>query len=98
MSSSTKASERARIADRPGWSNKFPIGIFPALTSALYEFRAGKARNDVAAIDLQSVFLFAAHQINVELGDAQRLQFLELAGVLGSVADDAESVDDFVCG
>src|SRR5438105_61101 len=45
--------------------------------------------NNVAAVNLKGFFFVAAHQINIELRHAQRLQFLKLPDVLGDLENHA---------
>jgi len=52
--------------------------------------------HDFAFIHVQSFFFVATHEVDVELGDANFAEAVELFAVLVDGADDAEAVDDFV--
>src|SRR5438445_10871237 len=51
---------------------------------------------NLLAVDVQCFFFLAAHQVNVELGDARVEELLESAPVLFHSPDYAEAIDDLV--
>src|SRR5580658_11152471 len=50
-------------------------------------------RQDFAAVNFKSLFFFAAHQVNVELRDADAAQSLQLLAMLFDRTDQAKTVD-----
>src|SRR5256885_624320 len=56
----------------------------------------GERRDDALAIELEDPLLLAAHEIDVELTDADRGELAELFDVLVDLAGDAETIDRFV--
>src|SRR5437764_3708702 len=57
---------------------------------------SGERRDDALAVELEHPLLFAAHEIDVELTDADGGQLAELFDVLVDLAGDAETIDRFV--
>src|SRR5206468_7166622 len=51
---------------------------------------------NLLAVDVQCFFLLAAHQVNVELGDARVKELLESAPVLFHSPDYAEAINNLV--
>src|SRR6266705_3199876 len=53
-------------------------------------------RQDFVLVDVEGIFLVAAHEINVELGYADFAEAVQFFAMLVDGADDAEAIDDFV--
>src|SRR5438874_2947383 len=58
--------------------------------------RARKGGDDALAVELEDSFLLAAHEIDVELADADGGELAKLCDVLVDLARHAETVDGFV--
>jgi len=53
-------------------------------------------RQNFPSIDVQGFFFFAAHQVNVELGDADGTQAVQFLAVCFDGADETEAIHDFI--
>src|SRR5207248_10671662 len=53
-------------------------------------------RDDLAPVGLEGLLLAAAHEVDVELVDADRLELAQLRGRGLDVAEDAEAADELV--
>src|SRR4051794_26609632 len=58
--------------------------------------RSAVGWENIVAVNIESLFLVAAHEVNVELGYADFSQGFQLFAMLLDGADEAEAVDDFV--
>jgi len=58
--------------------------------------RASERGDDALAVELEDPFLLAAHEIDVELTDADGSELAQLCDVLLDLAGHAETVDGFV--
>ncbi len=53
-------------------------------------------RQHFPAVDVERFFFVAAHEVNVELGDADFAERVELFAMLFDRADEAETIDHFI--
>jgi len=51
---------------------------------------------NIAGVGGQGLFFFAAHEVDIELGDADRAEAVELLAMLLDGADETEAIDDFI--
>src|SRR5712692_8402656 len=58
--------------------------------------RSAVVRQNFTSINVQGLLFIAAHQINVELGDADLAQNFELLAMFLDGADQTKTVNDFV--
>src|SRR5712692_4684741 len=69
------------------------------MASALRERRGGRAPDggdDLLAVDVEDALLVTAHEVDVELTDAERGELAQFRDVLVGLADHAEAVDGLV--